>query len=200
MEYTQFNDMDGFSVDSEPTIAELVSEWCLQDAVDCDDSDYKLDSLLSKFPYQTPTSERLHNIAPTSSFHESTVTSQEQPKWCTEASMNLQEFSSLFNNFAKSEKKDAVWNSDSTLFSATDEEEKTALWTNSILQLNDAIGKALTKVDVVKDVRQPSNDCNDDGSDSWISNHSNSGCVEFLPPGLTSDHIFFDEAGSGQLA
>jgi hypothetical protein len=63
--------------------------------------------------------------------------------------------------------------------------------------LNDAIGKALTKVDVVTNVHQLLDDWTDEGTDSLISNHSKGGCVEFLPPGLD---IFFEEPGDEQLA
>merc|ERR1719355_305927 len=74
------NDLDVFSEDSEPTIAELVGEWCLQGPDDdCLDAD-----LLSMFPYRI--SESLHNIAPSSSCQdsssscqESTVTSHKSP-------------------------------------------------------------------------------------------------------------------------
>jgi len=192
---SQFNDMDGSSVDSEPSIAELVSEWCLQEGPgDSRDSDSKLDSLLSMFPYGIS-----ENISPPGS-QESTVTSQE--------SMNLHESAvSRSNNLSKTEKKepriswsnsfpkpeekekDASWSNSSLFFNdfgeaPTTQVEKDALWTNSVLQLNTAIGKALTKVDVVTSTHQPLNGRSDEGTDSLISNHLKADSVEFLPPGL----------------
>jgi hypothetical protein len=125
------NDTDGFGVDPEPTVEELqnffgtssvetakqkIAEFVmkgLQGPRACGDSDSKLDSLLSMFPYTT--SESRHNIAPSSNFQQSTVDSQECPRSFTEACTNLQKpWASSFNNFPKTEKKDAVWNSIAT--------------------------------------------------------------------------------------
>jgi len=174
---TQYNDMDGFSVDSEPSIAELVSEWCLQG--DCGDSDS-----IGKL--------------------ESTATSPESSRSFTESSTNLQEpLVSLFNNFPKPEKQGAVWNNNSTFFfndfgeAPTARPEKDALWTNSMLQLNDAIAKALTKVGAKTNVHQPVDGWTDGGNDSSVLNHSKDDCMVFLPPGLD---IVFGEPGNEQFA